>query len=107
MAKNETAKAANNSEAKVSHPKRNEVEGRVVSDKMQKTISVQVYSLVRHERYSKYVRRSNVFKAHDEKNEAKTGDLVKIFETRPLSKTKRWTLASIVEKRKQVAGVDI
>ncbi len=87
--------------------KRNEVVGRVVSDKMAKTISVQVFSLVKHARYGKYIRKSSVFKAHDEKNEAKTGDLVRIFETRPLSKTKRWTLAEIVEKSKQVSGVEV
>ncbi len=95
------------SDAKALGRKRNEVVGEVVSDKMQKTISVKVFSLVRHARYGKYVRSSNVFKAHDEKNEAKEGDLVRIFETRPLSKTKRWTLAEVVEKRKQVAGVDL
>ena len=87
--------------------KRNEVVGRVVSDKMAKTISVQVFSLVKHARYGKYIRKSSVFKAHDEKNEAKTGDLVRIFETRPLSKTKRWTVAEIVEKSKQVSGVEV
>ena len=87
--------------------KRNEVVGRVVSDKMAKTISVQVFSLVKHARYGKYIRQSSVFKAHDEKGEAKLGDLVRIFETRPLSKTKRWTLAEIVEKSKQVTGVEV
>jgi small subunit ribosomal protein S17 len=101
--KNATVKT----EAKAESRKRNEVVGEVVSDKMQKTISVKVFSLVRHTKYGKYVRSSNVFKAHDEKNEAKQGDIVRIFETRPLSKTKRWTLAEIVEKRKQVAGVDL
>ena len=95
------------SDAKALGRKRNEVVGEVVSDKMQKTISVKVFSLVRHARYGKYVRSSNVFKAHDEKNDPKEGDLVRIFETRPLSKTKRWTLAEVVEKRKQVAGVDL
>lgn len=98
---------AKQAETKTVQKKRNEVVGRVVSDKMQKTISVQVFSLYRHERYGKYLRKSNVFKAHDEKGEAKTGDLVKIFETRPLSKTKRWTLAEVIEKRKQVAGVEV
>ncbi len=102
MAKKETTGTAN----KVPH-KRNEVVGEVVSDKMQKTISVKVFSLVRHTKYGKYIRKSSVFKAHDEKNEAKQGDVVRIFETRPLSKTKRWTLAEVVEKRKQVAGVDL
>ncbi len=90
-----------------SRKKRNEVVGVVVSDKMAKTISVQVFSLVKHSRYGKYIRKSSVFKAHDEKNEAKQGDLVRIYETRPLSKTKRWTLAEVVEKSKQVAGVEV
>jgi small subunit ribosomal protein S17 len=78
----------------------NEVVGEVVSDKMDKTISVRIYRTVRHEKYSKYLKKVSVFKAHDEKNEAKTGDLVKIHEARPLSKTKRWALTSIVEKAK-------
>ena len=86
---------------------RNEVPGVVVSDKMNKTISVQVYALVKHSRYGKFIRQSSVFKAHDEKNDAKTGDRVRIFETRPLSKTKRWTLAEVVERKKQVEGVEI
>jgi small subunit ribosomal protein S17 len=86
---------------------RNEVVGVVVSDKMNKTISVQVYALVRHARYGKFIRQSSVFKAHDEKNEAKAGDKVRIFETRPYSKTKRWNLVEIVEKKKQVEGVEV
>jgi small subunit ribosomal protein S17 len=53
------------------------------------------------------MRKSNVFKAHDEKNEAKSGDRVRIFETRPLSKTKRWTLTEIVERKAQVEGVEV
>jgi small subunit ribosomal protein S17 len=104
MAKKETPKVAAN--GKVGR-KRNEVVGEVVSDKMQKTISVKVFSLVRHAKYGKIMRQSSVFKAHDEKNEAKQGDIVKIFETRPLSKTKRWTLTEIVQKRKTVDGVDL
>lgn len=91
----------------VARKKRNEVVGVVVSDKMDKTISVQVYSLVKHDRYGKFMRQSNVFKAHDEKNEAKQGDRVRIFETRPLSKTKRWTLTEIVERKVQVEGVEV
>lgn len=91
----------------VSRKKRNEFEGVVVSDKMQKTISVQVFSLVRHNKYGKFIRKSSVFKAHDEKGEAKAGDKVRIFEGRPFSKTKRWVLAEIIEKRKQVEGVEV
>ena len=77
-----------------------EVVGEVVSDKMDKTISVLVYRMVRHAKYGKYLRRSSVFKAHDEKNVAKVGDKVKIYETRPLSKTKRWALGEVVEAAK-------
>lgn len=80
--------------------RRNEVVGQVVSNKMTKTISVEIFRMVRHEKYSKYMKKSSVFKAHDEKNEAKIGDIVKIHETRPLSKTKRWALTEIVEKAK-------
>lgn len=77
--------------------RRNEVIGQVISDKMDKTISVQIYRLVKHTKYKKYVRRTSVFKCHDEENKAKTGDKVRIFETRALSKTKRWKLAEIIE----------
>lgn len=80
--------------------RRVEVTGEVVSDKMDKTISVLIYRLVRHKKYGKYLKRTSVFKAHDEKNVAKVGDLVKIHETRPLSKTKRWALSEVVEKAK-------
>ena len=79
--------------------RRNEVVGEVVSDKMDKTISVQIYRLVKHKRYGKFIRRSSVFKAHDEKNVAKQGDKVKIYETRPFSKTKRWMLSEILESQ--------
>ena len=78
--------------------KRIEVVGEVVSDKMNKTIAVQLYRLVRHKKYGKFMRRSSVYKAHDEKNEAKVGDIVRIVHTRPLSKTKRWKLAEVVQK---------
>ncbi len=82
-----------------------EVVGEVVSNKMNKTISVLIYRLVRHKKYGKFIQRSSVFKAHDEKNEAKIGDVVRIMHTRPLSKTKRWTLVSVVEKATQTAEV--
>jgi small subunit ribosomal protein S17 len=87
--------------------KRNEVEGLVVSDKMAKTITVQVFTLVPHAKYGKFVRQSSVFKAHDEKGEAKVGDRVRIFESRPFSKTKRWALAEIIERKKHVEGVEV
>jgi len=77
--------------------RRIEVTGEVVSDKMNKTISVLIYRLVRHKKYGKFMRRSSVFKAHDENNTAKIGDLVKIFQTRPLSKTKRWALGEVLK----------
>jgi len=74
-----------------------EVVGEVVSNKMQKTITVQIYRLIRHKKYGKFMRRSSVFKAHDEKNLAKIGDIVRIVHTRPLSKTKRWALKEVVQ----------
>ena len=72
--------------------------GYVVSDKMDKTISVRIIRLVKHRKYNKYIRRSAVYKAHDEKNEAKMGDKVRIYETRPTSKTKRFRLLSVLER---------
>jgi small subunit ribosomal protein S17 len=70
--------------------------GEVVSDKMMKTITVRVYRMVKHKKYGKYIRRSTVFKAHDEKNVAKEGDQVRIYLTRPLSKDKRWKLDKVL-----------
>ena len=74
------------------------LEGVVVSDKMDKTIVVAVERLRMHDRYKKVVRKTRKFKAHDEKNECKTGDTVEIIETRPISKTKRWMLQKVVLK---------
>lgn len=74
--------------------------GKVVSDKMDKTIVVAVETKVRHPLYGKTVNRTTKFKAHDENNEAKMGDKVLIMETRPLSKDKRWRLVEITEKAK-------
>lgn len=74
--------------------------GRVVSDKMDKTVVVSVEDFVRHPLYGKAVKRSKKFKAHDENNECRIGDKVRISETRPLSKSKRWRLVQIVEKAK-------
>ncbi|GKS80681.1 30S ribosomal protein S17 [Ligilactobacillus pabuli] len=73
-------------------------QGRVVSDKMDKTITVVVETYKFHPVYGKRVKYSKKYKAHDEHNEAKTGDIVKIMETRPLSATKRFRLSEIVEK---------
>ena len=72
--------------------------GRVVSDKMDKTITVLVERKVKHPLIGKVIVKSNKFHAHDEKNECKEGDLVTITETRPMSKTKTWTLGKIVNK---------
>lgn len=72
--------------------------GIVTSDKMNKTITVMVKRTIKHPKYGKYIKRSTVYKAHDEKNEAKIGDKVEIRETRPLSKTKRWGLVRIIPK---------
>ena len=74
--------------------------GRVVSDKMEKTIVVAVETKVRHPLYGKTVNRTTKFKVHDENNEAKINDRVSIMETRPLSKDKRWRLVEIMEKAK-------
>ena len=73
-------------------------QGRVVSDKMDKTIVVEIATYKKHGIYGKRVKYSKKFKAHDENNVAKTGDVVKIMETRPLSATKRFRLVEIVEK---------
>ncbi len=74
--------------------------GTVTSDKMEKTITVRVETVKQHPLYKKIIKTSKKYKAHDENNEAKTGDIVKIMETRPLSKDKRWRLIEIVEKAK-------
>jgi small subunit ribosomal protein S17 len=80
--------------------RRIEVVGEVISDKMDKTISVLISRMIRHAKYGKYLKRTSVFKAHDEKNVAKLGDIVRIAETRPLSKTKRFSLVEVVETAK-------
>ena len=72
----------------------------VVSNKMEKTITVAVEDFVRHSLYGKAVKRTKKFKAHDEENTCSIGDTVRIMETRPLSKSKRWRLVEIVEKVK-------
>ena len=74
--------------------------GRVVSDKMDKTIVVAVETFVTHPLYKKQIKKTTKFKAHDENNECNIGDVVKIMETRPLSKDKCWRLVNIVEKAK-------
>ena len=74
--------------------------GRVVSDKMDKTVTVLVERKVKHPKYGKFVKKTTKFHAHDEKGECGIGDVVKIMETRPLSKTKRWRLVEIIQKAK-------
>ena len=74
--------------------------GKVVSDKMDKTIVVAIEDNVRHPKYGKIIKRTVKIHAHDEKNECKIGDTVSVMETRPLSATKRWRLVEIVEKAK-------
>ncbi len=74
--------------------------GVVVSDKMQKTITVLVERKMKHPIYGKFVKKSTKFKAHDEKNDCHIGDTVRIMETRPLSKDKRWRLVEIIERAK-------
>lgn len=77
---------------------RKEFIGIVKSDKMQKTVVVEVKTLVRHPQYGKTIRRKEKFKAHDEKNQAHTGDKVLIRETRPMSKDKRWRVVEILSR---------
>jgi small subunit ribosomal protein S17 len=74
--------------------------GVVTSNKMAKTITVAVERKVKHPIYGKFVKKTTKFHAHDEKNECSIGDIVRIMETRPLSKTKRWRLVEVVEKVK-------
>ena len=76
------------------------VTGKVVSDKMDKTITVLVERRVKHPVYGKFMNKSKKFGAHDEKNDCGIGDTVKIMETRPLSKNKRWRLVEIIERAK-------
>ncbi len=79
---------------------RKERVGLVTSDKMDKTITVAIERKVKHPIYGKFIKQTKKFKAHDEKNDAKSGDTVLIMETRPLSKTKRWRLVEVVERAK-------
>ncbi len=74
--------------------------GRVVSDKMDKTIVVAVQDNVKHPLYGKIVKKTYKLKAHDENNDCKIGDRVKVMETRPLSKDKRWRLVEVIERAK-------
>ncbi|MDD4237547.1 MAG: 30S ribosomal protein S17 [Desulfotomaculaceae bacterium] len=76
--------------------------GKVVSDKMDKTVVVAVETLVRHPLYQRIIRRTKKFKAHDEQNSCHIGDKVKMMETKPISKEKRWRVIEILEKAEQI-----
>lgn len=82
--------------------KKKEVVGQVVSDKMEKTVVVAIDRMVKDVRYGKFLKRTSKFKAHDEKNECRVGDRVKLIETRPLSAEKRWVVLEILERAKEV-----
>jgi len=77
---------------------RKEIVGKVTSDKRDKTITIIVERKIKHPLYGKVMKKSKKFQAHDEKNECKEGDIVKVMETRPLSKTKRFRLIEIIER---------
>ncbi|MGH8179773.1 MAG: 30S ribosomal protein S17 [Steroidobacteraceae bacterium] len=94
MSDNETSTAPAATQAKGSRT----LTGRVVSDKMQKTIAVEISRLIKHPRYGKYVRRTTKLLAHDENGESHIGDLVVITPCRPLSRHKSWRLVQVVEK---------
>lgn len=74
--------------------------GKVVSDRMDKTVVVSIERLVKHTTYGRYVRRRTKFKVHDENNECRIGDVIRFMETRPISKEKRWRFVSFVERAK-------
>ncbi len=86
--------------ARTTAPVQKVLQGRVVSNKMQKTIVVEIHQRKLHRLYKKYLSRSKKIKAHDEKNECGIGDTVRVVESRPLSREKRWRLLEIVEKAK-------
>jgi small subunit ribosomal protein S17 len=79
---------------------RKEIVGKVVSNKMDKSIVVTVERKMKHPKYPKFVKKTSKFYAHDEKNECNLNDIVKLMETRPLSKSKRWRLVEIIERAK-------
>jgi small subunit ribosomal protein S17 len=95
------------SDARNALQKRRTVVGVVVSDKMMKTIVVKVDRRVKHGAYAKYVMKSRKFKAHDETNNAKIGDLVELLESRPLSRDKRWVLKNIIRRAGQAPEANV
>ena len=100
MAENQSMVENSTAAAEAGRAKRKERVGIVVSDKMDKTVVVSLTRRVAHPLYKKYFKKTTKFVAHDETNDAKTGDTVRIMETRPLSKTKRWRLVEVVERAK-------
>jgi small subunit ribosomal protein S17 len=105
MADETTATAPTDAPKAETRSQRKERVGRVLSAKMNKTIIVQVERRYPHPKFKKVVTGYNKFYAHDEKSEAKTGDRVRIVETRPLSKIKRWRLIEVVERAPEIAPV--
>jgi len=101
---NQDAKTGSVSGMSVHRGERKTAVGVVTSNRMQKTITVRIPRLVPHRDYGKFVRRFSVYKAHDAKQEAAVGDTVRIVETRPLSKTKRWRLLEIVTRSRRAEG---
>ena len=100
MAEETNIKAEGTNESSVNRNLRKVRVGIVSSNKMDKTITVKVERKVKHPLYGKFIKKTSGFHAHDEKNECNIGDIVKIMESRPLSKTKRWRLVEVVEKVK-------
>ena len=98
MAENGNDNAAATAVAGAERKRRKTLRGRVVSDKMQKSVVVTIERLVKHPLYGKRIKRTSRYTAHDETNDCKEGDLVEIMETRPLSKTKRWRVTRVLER---------
>jgi small subunit ribosomal protein S17 len=98
MAENGNDNAAATAVAGTERKRRKSLRGRVVSDKMQKSVVVTIERLVKHPLYGKRIKRTSRYTAHDETNDCKEGDLVEIMETRPLSKTKRWRVTRVIER---------
>jgi small subunit ribosomal protein S17 len=94
------AKATTSAEASSDRTRRKVRTGVVVSEKMDKTVLVRIDRKVRHPLYKKTLKRSNKLAAHDENNDARVGDTVRVMETRPISKTKRWRIVEVVERAK-------
>ena len=98
MAENGNDSAAAATVAGAERKRRKTLRGRVVSDKMQKSVVVAIERLMKHPLYGKRIKRTSRYTAHDETNDCREGDLVEIMETRPLSKTKRWRVTRVIER---------